>query len=218
MIAAPALHALDIGPPPGHASPPPLGALWDVLAAVPDPEIPVVSVVELGILRGIEWDTADSSMLVVTVTPTYSGCPATDVIMGSIRAAAKAAGVALVRIETRLFPAWTTDWMTAEGRRKLTGYGIAPPDGMSAPGRPKRELLPIGGMARSANGAPMSALSAISRIDVAGISPLRHTAAVACPRCASKQTQLLSQFGSTACKAHYRCLACLEPFDYFKPH
>ncbi len=81
MIAAPALHALDIGPPPGHASPPPLGALWDVLAAVPDPEIPVVSVVELGILRGIEWDTADSSTLVVTVTPTYSGCPATDVIM-----------------------------------------------------------------------------------------------------------------------------------------
>jgi len=89
---------------------------------------------------------------------------------------------------------------------------------MSAPGRPKRELLPLGGTARSAKGAPIGAVSTTTAIDVAGISPLRRGAPVACPRCGSRQTQLLSQFGSTACKAHYRCLACLEPFDYFKPH
>ncbi len=126
-----------------------VGALWDVLATVPDPEIPAVSVVELGILRGIEWDATDAATLVVTVTPTYSGCPATEVIMASIEDALTAAGVARVRIETRLVPAWTTDWMTPEAKRKLTAYGIAPPDGMSAPGRPKRELLPLGGMARA---------------------------------------------------------------------
>src|SRR5207249_9621119 len=145
-----------------------------------------VSVVELGILRGIEWDAADPSTLAVIVTPTYSGCPATEVIMASIRSALFAAGVALVRIETRLFPAWTTDWMTLDAKRKLRDYGIAPPDGTSA-------------------------VSTTTAIDVAGISPLRRAAPVACPRCGASQTQLLSQFGSTACKAHYRCLACLEP-------
>jgi ring-1,2-phenylacetyl-CoA epoxidase subunit PaaD len=203
VIAAPAprdLHTPGVTAPSGFASRPSLGALWEIIAGVPDPEIPVVSVVELGILRGIEWDPADASTLVVTVTPTYSGCPATDVIMASIRAAAIGAGVARVRIETRLFPAWTTDWMTSEGRRKLRDYGIAPPDGMSPPG------------------APIGAASTTIAIDVAGISPLRRGAPVACPRCGSRQTQLLSQFGSTACKAHWRCLACLEPFDYFKPH
>ena len=159
---------------------------------MPDPEIPVVSVVELGILRGVEWDAADPLLLVVTVTPTYSGCPATELIMTSIRDAVVAAGVARVRIETRLSPAWTTDWMTAEARRKLRDFGIAPPEAR----------------------APTP-----SAVDVAGISPLRRAgAAVACPRCGSLQTQLVSQFGSTACKAHFRCLACLEPFDYFKPH
>jgi ring-1,2-phenylacetyl-CoA epoxidase subunit PaaD len=153
-----------------------------------------VSVVELGILRGVEWDTADPSTLVVTVTPTYSGCPATELIMTSISDALAASGVARVRIETRLAPAWTTDWMTPEAKCKLRDFGIAPPDGVRA-------------------------LATPIAIDVAGISPLRRTGvAVVCPRCGAKQTQLLSQFGSTACKAHYRCLACLEPFDYFKPH
>jgi len=176
------------------ASRPSLGALWQVLDAVPDPEIPAVSVVELGILRGVQWDAADPAMLVVTVTPTYSGCPATELIVTSIRDALVAAGVAQVRIETRLSPAWTTDWMTPEARRKLRDFGIAPPDGVRA-------------------------VSAPVAIDVTGISPLRRAGvAVVCPRCGSKQTQLVSQFGSTACKAHYRCLACLEPFDYFKPH
>jgi len=222
VIEAPArrgLHGSNGAAPAAVATRPSLGALWEVIAEVPDPEIPVVSVVELGILRGIEWDLADASTLVVTVTPTYSGCPATDVIMASIRDALFAAGVTRARIETRLSPAWTTDWMTPDAKRKLRDYGIAPPDGMSAPGRLTRETaLRRGEIARGAGEAPTSSLAATSRIDVAGISPLRHGAAVACPRCESRRTQLLSQFGSTACKAHYRCLACLEPFDYFKPH
>jgi ring-1,2-phenylacetyl-CoA epoxidase subunit PaaD len=185
---APARAAAD---PAGGGARPSLGDLWQVLDAVPDPEIPAVSVVELGILRGVEWDLADPLLLVVTVTPTYSGCPATELIMTSIREALAAAGVEKVRIAMQLAPAWTTEWMTAEARRKLSDFGIAPPGAVPTP----------------------------SAVDVAGISPLRRTgAAVACPRCASTQTQLVSQFGSTACKAHFRCLACLEPFDYFKPH
>jgi ring-1,2-phenylacetyl-CoA epoxidase subunit PaaD len=175
-------------------SPPTIAELWRALATVPDPEIPVVSIVELGILRGVEWDAADASTLNVIVTPTYSGCPATELIMASIRDAMTAAGVGCVRLETRLSPAWTTDWITPEGRSKLRAFGIAPPDGTHA--------------------AP-----SVAAIDVAGISPLRRVhVAVACPRCGSMATRLVSQFGSTACKAHYRCLDCLEPFDYFKPH
>ena len=171
-----------------------LGDAWAALAGVADPEIPVVSVIELGILRGIRWDADDPSLLVVTVTPTYSGCPATEMIAASIREALGAAGIARARIETSLVPAWTTEWITLEGRRKLREFGIAPPDGVRAVSQP----VPI---------------------DVAGISPLRRSAiTVVCPRCASQRTELVSQFGSTACKAHYRCLDCLEPFDYFKPH
>ena len=112
---------------------PSLGALWQALDAVPDPEIPAVSVVELGILRGVEWDATDPLLLVVTVTPTYSGCPATELIMTSIREALAAAGVAKVRIAMRLAPAWTTDWMTAEARRKLRDFGIAPPGAAPTP-------------------------------------------------------------------------------------
>ena len=173
---------------------PAIGAVWQALAAVPDPEIPAVSIVDLGILRGVGWDADDPAMAVVTVTPTYSGCPATELIMASIRDALTAAGVARIRLAIEFAPAWTTDWITAEGRRKLREFGIAPPDGTRA-------------------------ASASTPIDVAGISPLRRArVAVACPRCGSIDTRLLSQFGSTACKAQYRCLACLEPFDYFKPH
>ncbi|MEO8305605.1 MAG: 1,2-phenylacetyl-CoA epoxidase subunit PaaD [Betaproteobacteria bacterium] len=175
-------------------SSPSLGVFWIALASVPDPEIPAVSVVELGIVRRVAWDVGDPSTLVVTVTPTYSGCPATELIATSIRDALTACGVGRVRIDTQLAPAWTTDWITPEGRRKLREFGIAPPDGSRA-------------------------VSTASPIDVAGISPLRRsTVVVPCPRCNSPQTRLVSQFGSTACKAHYRCLECLEPFDYFKPH
>jgi len=176
---------------------PTLAALWKAASAVPDPEIPVLSVTDLGILRGIEWDEADPQTVVVTVTPTYSGCPATEMINASLHDALAAAGAPRVRIETRLAPAWTTDWMTADGRRRLTEFGIAPP-------------------------CTHRADPAVATIDVSRLRPLRRgrapDIAVACPRCASARTQLLSQFGSTACKAHYRCLDCLEPFDYFKPH
>jgi ring-1,2-phenylacetyl-CoA epoxidase subunit PaaD len=188
--SAPTGAALPASP----ASRPSIGAVWQALAAVPDPEIPVVSIVELGILRSVEWDADDPSTLVVVVTPTYSGCPATELIMAGIRDALRAAGVAGVRIATRLAPAWTTDWIGPDARRKLREFGIAPPSGTPA--------------------APTMAV-----IDATGIGPLRRAATeVACPRCGSARTELLSQFGSTACKAQYRCRDCLEPFDYFKPH
>jgi ring-1,2-phenylacetyl-CoA epoxidase subunit PaaD len=177
------------------ASRPALAALWSAAAAVPDPEIPVLSVIDLGILRGIEWDSADPEMVAVTVTPTYSGCPATEAINAALRDALAAAGARRVRVETRLSPAWTTDWITADGRRKLAEFGIAPPAGeRSSPG--------------------------VATVDVSRLRRRERASAdkIACPRCGSAKTELLSQFGSTACKAHYRCLDCLEPFDYFKPH
>ena len=160
------------------------GELWDALRQVPDPEIPVVSIVELGIVRGIEW-VGDT--LHVRVTPTYSGCPATDVIRDDIRSALKRLRVEDVAIDIALAPAWTTDWIAPEAKAKLREFGIAPPGAL------------------------------VSRIDVSGISPLRNQADVRCPRCGSGSTTLLAQFGSTACKALYRCIACREPFEYFKP-
>jgi ring-1,2-phenylacetyl-CoA epoxidase subunit PaaD len=171
---------------------PSLEAIWHALDAVLDPEVPVVSVVELGIVRSVEWDQADPATLAVRVTPTYSGCPATELILQLIREALAGLGVREMRIETQLSPPWTTDWITPEARRKLRDYGIAPP----------------------CEAAPHA-----TAVDVAGISPLRRAGAVVpCPRCGSIRTRLLSQFGSTACKAQYRCDECLEPFDYFKPH
>jgi ring-1,2-phenylacetyl-CoA epoxidase subunit PaaD len=159
---------------------------WSALAAVADPEVPAVSVVELGIVRNIE---ASGPSLRVEVTPTYSGCPATDAIMGDIEAALDAAAIGNARLETRLSPPWTTDWIAPEARRKLREFGIAPPH------------------------------VSLQRIDVSGLRPTRRRdVAVPCPRCGATRTRLLSQFGSTACKAQYRCDACLEPFDYFKPH
>jgi ring-1,2-phenylacetyl-CoA epoxidase subunit PaaD len=163
-----------------------LADVWSALAGVPDPEIPVVSIVELGIVRGVAWD---GDRLVVKVTPTYSGCPATEMINTLIREALAGIGVADVAVVNQLSPAWSTDWIAPEARARLKGYGIAPPHVMAG------------------------------RVDVAGISPLRRAhVVVPCPRCGSANTQLLSQFGSTACKAQYRCGDCLEPFDYFKPH
>jgi ring-1,2-phenylacetyl-CoA epoxidase subunit PaaD len=159
---------------------------WEALAGVPDPEIPMVSVVELGIVRDV---VVRGATVVVTVTTTYSGCPATEVIMRDIGAALTNAGITDTRVETRLSPPWSTDWIAPEAKGKLRAFGIAPPHVVEP------------------------------RIDVSGISPLRRRdVVVACPRCGSPSTRLLSQFGSTACKAQYRCDACLEPFDYFKPH
>ena len=156
------------------------------LSDVPDPEIPVVSVVDLGIVRDVGWD---GGTLVVGVTPTYSGCPATAVIELSVAEALRARGVADVRVERRVSPAWTTDWIAPEARDRLRAYGIAPPiPGTAADGRVGARALRMAG----ANARP------------------------ACPRCGATETEEVSRFGSTPCKAAWRCTACLEPFDYFK--
>jgi ring-1,2-phenylacetyl-CoA epoxidase subunit PaaD len=141
---------------------------WGVAAAVRDPEIPVLTIEELGVLRAVR---VEGQSVEVVITPTYTGCPAMDAIAADIQAALAGAGIA-GRVSLTLSPAWTTDWMSAEGRRKLAEYGIAPPT---------REP-------------------------------------VACPRCGAREVEMLSAFGSTACKALWRCLACREPFDVFKCH
>ena len=151
---------------------------WAAAAAVLDPEVPAVTVAELGILRAVDID--DQGRAVAQVTPTYSGCPAVLAIELAIEAALRQAGFDPV-IERVLAPAWTTDWITEAGREKLHAYGIAPPV--------------VGSSSKRA---------------------LFGEITVACPRCASTQTSKLSEFGSTACKAQYRCKACHEPFDYFK--
>lgn len=165
----------------------PLEEVWRWLGEVPDPEIPVISLTDLGIIRDLAWE---GETLVVTVTPTYSGCPATSVINLDIERALRERGLTDLRLERRLSPPWTTDWVTAEGRAKLAAYGIAPPvDGTAADGRL------AGRIARLAGGGNLT---------------------IACPRCGSTKTEKISQFGSTPCKASYRCTDCLEPFDYFK--
>ncbi|MBF9035691.1 phenylacetate-CoA oxygenase subunit PaaJ [Rhodobacterales bacterium HKCCE2091] len=167
---------------------PSTGQVWDWLSEVPDPEIPVVSVTDLGIVRDVRWD---GDTLAVAVTPTYSGCPATAVIDLAIETHLRAKGVEKVRLERRLSPPWTTDWVTAEAREKLKSYGIAPPiDGTAPDGR--------GGLAARLSG--------------------RANLVIECPRCGSGNTAKVSQFGSTPCKASYQCRDCLEPFDYFKCH
>lgn len=162
-------------------------AVWRTLARVPDPEIPVVSVVDLGIVRGLEWR---GDQLTVTLTPTYSGCPATEMIVADVGRALAAAGFAQHRVEVRLSPPWTTDWIAPEARARLARYGIAPPAGRA---------------------------EAAARIDASALRPRPSTSEVPCPRCGSPRTRELSRFGSTPCKAQYVCAACLEPFDYFKP-
>lgn len=160
--------------------------VWRWLGEVPDPEIPVISLTDLGIIRDVAWD---GETLVVTVTPTYSGCPATSVINLDIERKLRENGVEALRLERQLSPAWTTDWIKPAAREALRAYGIAPPvDGTAAGG------VLAGRISRLAGNAP----------------------AVACPRCGSANTERVSQFGSTPCKANYRCRDCLEPFDYFK--
>lgn len=155
-------------------------AVRALLEDVRDPEIPILTIADLGVLRDVS--VGDDGSVTVVVTPTYSGCPAMQTIADDIRAALAQAQCTRVRIETRLAPAWTTDWLSAAARAKLLEVGIAPP---LEPTADKRVL----------GGRPQG---------------------VACPRCRSHDTELVSEFGSTACKALYRCRSCLEPFDYFK--
>ena len=160
---------------------------WEVLAGVPDPEVPAVSVCDLGIVRDVRLA---GEALEVVLTPTYSGCPATEVIEQDVLAAIEAAGLGPAHATLQRAPAWTTDWITEQGRARLLAYGIAPPGPL-----PPGTEVPLRFMPRANAPAP----------------------ALACPRCGSPQTERLSAFGSTACKALYRCLACREPFEHFKP-
>lgn len=162
-------------------------AVWQILNTVPDPEIPVISICDLGIVRDVKTGgdathrTAD-----IVITPTYSGCPAMQMIEQDIRSRLAAAGFATVRITTTFSPAWSTDWINDDALARLREYGIAPP---------------------GKTGGDTAVVRFVSR---------RH-AGPACPQCGSIETERLSEFGSTACKAMYRCLECREPFDYFKP-
>ena len=154
----------------------------ELLDSVTDPEIPSVSIRDLGIIRAIDIHSTGQEMhVVVTITPTYSGCPATRVIEADIRGAIERAGIPNVLIEHRLDPPWTTDWITERGRKHLLEAGISPPACWAS-------------------------------------ASLPYDAGVVCPHCGSHNTRVLSSFGSTPCKALWRCSDCLEPFDYFKPH
>lgn len=155
--------------------------IWDIIDTIPDPEIPNLSITDLGMVREVAID--DQQKVTVWVSPTYSGCPATDFIMVNIKATLQDKGYD-VNVQQRLFPAWTTDWITDRGHQKLKEAGIAPPEKESG---------------------DKTALFA---------EPVQPQ----CPKCESKNTTLVSQFGSTACKSHYKCGDCLEPFDYFKCH
>lgn len=159
---------------------------WEVLRSVLDPEVPALSVCDLGIVREV---VAQGKGLDVVLTPTYSGCPATEVIEQSVIDALNDAGLGPARVTLQRAPAWTTDWISDDGRRKLREYGIAPPSG----GATVTQAQPIRIVRRA------------------------KPAAIECPRCGSANTERLSAFGSTACKALYRCIACREPFEHFKP-
>ncbi len=161
-------------------------AAWDVLANVLDPEVPAVSVRDLGIVREV---IAHDHGLEIVLTPTYSGCPATEVIEHDVLTAIACADLGPAWVTLRRAPAWTTDWITSEGRRKLTEYGIAPPAPVRA-----GEVQAVRFFGRQPNGQRLM-----------------------CPRCGSRDTECLSAFGTTACKALYRCRACQEPFEHFKP-
>ncbi|MEY2901609.1 MAG: phenylacetate-CoA oxygenase subunit PaaJ [Bacteroidota bacterium] len=156
-------------------------SIWNILETVCDPEIPVLSIIDLGIIRAVAFNEA-TNMVELTITPTYTGCPAIDMIGAQIRMALAEAGFHQVKIQQILSPAWTTDWMTESGKQKLLAYGIAPP------------------VASNFNQVYLEDLE------------------IACPNCGATNTKLVSEFGSTACKALFQCKDCLEPFDYFKCH
>jgi ring-1,2-phenylacetyl-CoA epoxidase subunit PaaD len=155
--------------------------IWNILQEVKDPEVPVLSVIDLGIIRSVN---TSNDKIEIIITPTYSGCPAMDVINMDIRLKLIEKGIRNISIEQQLSPAWTTDWMTEEGKQKLKAFGIAPPN-------PKQQFCS---------------------------SEMFQQEAVQCPLCNSYHTELISQFGSTACKSIYRCLECKETFDHFKCH
>ena len=161
-----------------------LTSAWEVLRQIPDPEVPAITLVELGIVRDLRLLEDGGDGVEVVLTPTYSGCPATELIQDQVREALSRFGE--VRITLQRSPAWTTDWISDEGREKLRAYGIAPP-----------------GRCGAAAEQP--------------IRVVRRAPQLQCPRCGSAQTEQLSAFGSTACKSLFRCLACREPFEYFKP-
>ncbi len=160
--------------------------VYEWLASVTDPEVPVLTILDLGIVRDVvlQEDEQGNVIATVVITPTYSGCPAMDVIGINIRMALLSRGIKKVNIEMQLSPAWTTDWMSEEGKRKLQAYGIAPPK-------------------RRATDNPLA---------------LFEEEGVACPRCGSTHTVLVSQFGPTSCKSLYKCEDCKEPFEHFKCH
>ena len=157
-------------------------AIWELLKDVNDPEVPVLSITDLGIVRNVEMN--DDEVL-ITITPTYTGCPAVDAINMNIRMVLMEHGYKNVKIKQALSPAWTTEWMTEAGKQKLKAYGIAPPNPMQQVCKP--DLF-------------------------------QEDESVQCPRCNSYHTAMISRFGSTACKALYKCEDCHEPFDYFKCH
>ena len=161
-----------------------LAAARAIASAVPDPELPMVTVADLGILRDV---ATEGDRLVVTITPTYSGCPALSEIARDLRSRLAASGYAEITVRTALAPAWSSDWITAEGHRKLSAAGIAPPHAAPARSGP----VPLTLTAR------------------------RHEP-VACPRCGSELTTQTAAFGATACKALFRCESCREPFEYVK--
>lgn len=155
--------------------------IYNTLSTVTDPEIPVLTILDLGIVRDVK--ILDTDSVSVVITPTYSGCPAMDVIAMNIRLALTSLGIRKVEIEHQISPAWTTDWMSEIGKSKLKAYGIAPPQRMSS--------------------NPLALFE-------------KETAT--CPRCGAENTQQISQFGATSCKALYKCMSCQEPFEYFKCH
>lgn len=169
---------------------PAIEQIWSWLGEIPDPEIPAISILDLGIVRDVCWSGTDPEVCTVTVTPTYSGCPATEVIAQQIREALAAHGISRTTLRTQLSPPWTTAWLTDRGRERLHAFGIVPPGAIQSDSHP----------------SPLSRL-----VQITPPPPL-------CPRCGSSRTETISQFGSTACKSLHRCLACMEPFDYFKPH
>lgn len=185
-------------------------AIRALVGALPDPEIPVVTLADLGILRDVSIDAQGP---VVTLTPTYSGCPATEAIVAQVHEALACAGHTDARVRIALAPAWTTDWIGDQARRKLRAYGIAPPACAASASCGH-------GVAAAASEPPeaRSETPTAQRSHLLRFVPRSPEPAPRCPRCDAADVQQLSAYGSTPCKALWRCCACGEPFDYFKPY